>query len=1722
MSNGNAQQLDQEILEAQRFLNLTPSGAIIAQDGDEDPDVARARAFLGMDASPLQPGKEEELGIDRVGRFVESLASTAFALTPSGTALGLAFPGLRARGQMGASAAAASGIIRPAASLLELPEALKNHINKDADIPLSLFTKSSEFLRTSADMYDKAAEQVGQGIGLTDEQIRDINLSGDIIGFVAPAVASWKMAGYLTFANNRRAYAVALRESRRLGIPAPGKGGPLFVGNVIQDAAAGAVWGVAFEEGDLPERLGIAETQAGLAGAFGVMIGSGRLAFRGYRLMRLVMGKDTAALRKAVMESKDPLRGVITLSNLDSETAKAINRHMTEEYFMSQTEGGIRLATEAVNLNAVIQGVRDIAEGQATHGIIRDVVNGHFLEELVAAAKREFPELTVTPVLRKGGKSADVIFGRGGLSNIQMSEFRAMRDKFGDLAMFPGQHFRKGNTEYMFLGRPVDKMDQPIGSMIRVKRLTDGEITKVRMDKKVTPLMSSTPEIPGAVYGAAMNDYIRWLDDKFDQVLKARSSPGMQALDEIDPQGSTLRDFTTPDGIVAQPGEAGLPPNGRPFLIEYDVPLPATPFAREIREAMVMGESIDLIPLPDGSFLVELAGSEVGRVTQDQGMRLISGMQLQPVDALSGRYSRLGVTPDSASITRSAKREGRFQLTFYRTDADGALVPTGHLSHPTLDTLMAEAQRAGMVPRSPETVDLILQGFDQREMLRQGLGDVLDPLERFDHSTLVDLWAVERGIPPAEPLVSPGTLAKLDQRAKDIGDQLAREKISPKLQQDLLAELKMVRELRAKPPVDLEHFKVQVAERLRQRALDSLDPAERAVYKKLQNKLQEFHENTPVDLKFQAAANGFYSTKLEDGRVLLRDIDSGTPIIYQGEQAAIDGLQFAARDRRSFLDGYGLPPTGGGGDYMGGITGGDVPDGEALEWLIPGVGLDTKVDSKALNRALRLINRKPRYTVLGEALSAIESGTGLRIWSQGFRPLLQAVEVMDARTQEYMQLVSDMFHGYSKREVLHLFDYMRRIEGQNLSTKELRAIQQEMDIGPRLLSLRAEYRKLFDHGFEIATGLGLSPRDYITDYVSRIRPMYETGFKSNDELFAALERGGRLTKKDRAWFLKTRTGNLSQVEQDLRLIAIKYFRELMFETHVAPTWNRLFEYVEQYQHGPLKGTLKNPLGLNSLDDAARERVVEQLGGKGSVEVLVNMFEDVLNGVKGTSPRTDAVANLLGGVLKNAGVQVDDEVMRTMMNLAVANMYGQAMGFRMKTIVRDSLQTYWFLLARLGPKHFMNALKLAITPQGFAEARAAGALQLRTSGIELGDMLFESAVDNLPIKVEGRVIGPATASALRAGGWMAKKGRGLSRLGLTGFSSLDEIMRSHAYWFQKLHTLDWVDQTGLDGLVKSGLSRDQLLENPAVKKFLDEGLPFYEYSKKLEFLRQYMGLGQEEALRYIGAQGANETHFVYKMMNQLGWIQTSWGRLVNMFGNWPMNAREVYYRTIRNGTPTQRARFALRTGTVMGAVGLLAYETGTNLWSWVSPIAWMNYFGGPFVDQIADVGDIVAGSHLERSKAIRNVATKWPFMAIPGYRALMDVEQIVNQSESPEHGIYIWGLGRPQRPGPHYTMQYLMNPNEDVVPATFRNLAEARRRRTMQSQMLELPASARPLAPKSTLQDALRQQGVTPLPAAAPGGPAPQSTPGRPLTPGEAFGPGAPGRQSQSGPAPQRP
>lgn len=411
-----------------------------------------------------------------------------------------------------------------------------------------------------------------------------------------------------------------------------------------------------------------------------------------------------------------------------------------------------------------------------------------------------------------------------------------------------------------------------------------------------------------------------------------------------------------------------------------------------------------------------------------------------------------------------------------------------------------------------------------------------------------------------------------------------------------------------------------------------------------------------------------------------------------------------------------------------------------------------------------------------------------------------------------------------------------------------------------------------------------------------------------------------------------------------------------------------------------------------------------------------------------------------------------------------------MGLRPRTVVRDFYQNWWNLYTRLGGEHANEAMTIAFSPRGAREALEAGAVHPTEKGLFGADIAFDRLIDRLPIEGEG-IVGRAVAGTMKMMFDVSKSGRKVSEKMLIPFSSQDGALRTWAYHWQKLHTAKFIDD--ITSAAAGGNKK-------VLQRVLDDAMPFYSQTQKTEFVRRLNGMGPEEALRYIGKQAADETNFVYHMMAQPGWMQTSWGRLAGTFHTWPMWQIELYARRLRNGTAKQRMAFMARTGAMMGAIGLLAHTTYTNLWSWMSPTSWATYAGGPAIDVAKDTHELWTQPWDRKTLAFERLAENIGRVSLPGWGFSHDVMTTIQNSRNPEHHLYTMMIGRGQKLPDHYAMQWIMNPKHELVPSTFKNLERLRDEAKQISETPELPQELRrQFDPAFTPIGYLRQAGVVP-------------------------------------------
>jgi len=304
-----------------------------------------------------------------------------------------------------------------------------------------------------------------------------------------------------------------------------------------------------------------------------------------------------------------------------------------------------------------------------------------------------------------------------------------------------------------------------------------------------------------------------------------------------------------------------------------------------------------------------------------------------------------------------------------------------------------------------------------------------------------------------------------------------------------------------------------------------------------------------------------------------------------------------------------------------------------------------------------------------------------------------------------------------------------------------------------------------------------------------------------------------------------------------------------------------------------------------------------------------------------------------------------------------------------------------------------------------------------------------------------------------------------------------MLRVWAYHWQKLHAAEQL------ALRRGGkITKEQ---------FVERGLPFYEPSVQREFRRRGATEGDESALRFIGKQAADETNFLYTAQSQPGWMQTSFGKLASTFGNWPMWQFELYRRRLLLGTPTQKMMFLTRTAGVAGAVGTVAYATGTSLGNWLSPTEWFQYFGGPFIDVSYDLREFVTAPWERKSSAAGRLASQTIQLGVPGRGFVRDVHQSVNVFDvrAPEIAAFSMFIGRMDKVDSNVGYEMLFGGEGSLPPGAFRNVA-TRRQREANIANNPITSPLRPPRPEGAptlrqLGDSLRAGGILDRPALPP-------------------------------------
>lgn len=769
---------------------------------------------------------------------------------------------------------------------------------------------------------------------------------------------------------------------------------------------------------------------------------------------------------------------------------------------------------------------------------------------------------------------------------------------------------------------------------------------------------------------------------------------------------------------------------------------------------------------------------------------------------------------------------------------------------------------------------------------------------------------------------------------------------------------------------DIEAFRQNFAQRFRDDIWALVPEEDMAIFRAIRDETNALIDEKGLTFAQRAHVKGFHTEILDGERVALRDINTGAKLEFGSEKFA---SEFADNVIRSEKDPFGLYLSPG-PHGMPALTGGfDPTDGV---WNI-----NENIASKEFLMDLPFSFTQNRR----DYLRTVEDVSDVPLFSKGFAPMDEALNRMNNRLEPIGKRIQTAWKGVSREDRIAVAEFWTKIEGEPLKGAELVRAARAAGLSSRQISAFTQSRNLFDMGAQM---IGLPESRYIPVYYSRIRPAMEAGGRV--DIRRLLSDDPIALREFEFWAEMPRTGDLANIELDPEIVMHKYFRSLLFKQEVAPLETEIRSMIDM-RIGQLSTAKQSEIlrpGRSLPGTTKNSHVLP--------EEVRSVLEDYMVNVRGDgSPGFATMRRFTSRVFKQLGMDVDPRLFDQMHSTYLSLQYGAAIGLRPALANRNAVQNLWTMYTRVGGKHGTESLRKAMSRSGFDEAFDAQAIRPVQESVPQGDAIYEAFWAGEPVTGNGPVSN-AMASGLRHAMRLGRISRQVSQKSLIPYGSSDQVNRAWAYHWQKMHTAETLLEFD-----KGKIDWDT---------FLVDGLPFFSSSVKKEFRRRFDSFGREKALRWIGKQAADEAHFIYGAGSSPTWMQRPFGRLLGVFGQWPLWAFELYSRRMAHGSPKQVGQFWARTLALTGAFANMTVQSGIDMWSWVAPTS-LEFAGGPFTDVLVDL-KAVADSPLDRrAAALKRMGQNIGSLVLPGQIFYSEFSRAMNASD-PRQAVLMLGLGRP--------------------------------------------------------------------------------------------------------------
>jgi len=776
-----------------------------------------------------------------------------------------------------------------------------------------------------------------------------------------------------------------------------------------------------------------------------------------------------------------------------------------------------------------------------------------------------------------------------------------------------------------------------------------------------------------------------------------------------------------------------------------------------------------------------------------------------------------------------------------------------------------------------------------------------------------------------------------------------------------------------------------------------------SVTKEALERLNKAIADNPLDAL--AALEGYTVAPMSQGRFQMTKFGTGHIFVAADEEVALAFLRNHTKVAGELLKGseyIGLSLPGGHGLRQAGaladeillnISENETQAARMIDLMTDGIGIPN-VMFKSLRKWVRDMADKTFGAPLIRLFDNVTNG----------RVLMGNEAFPFHRTLDKAMKIS-RFKTLPVQENRQIGEFIRTIETQEqfLNTAERLAAARRFGLNEKQINLmetaRRIERDLFVeqqrvHGFKFEDS-------YMYNYYKKVQPRAAAGGDWHDEIFKNAKAG----TMQKFFGEHTRNQNLALVETHFGLVMKRYVNAVFFDKHLSAPIKELDALVQM----PFRTLPKD------VQDAVK-KLQPTRKFEGSSPALPEAFRKPLEAVMEYSHGYPNVAettakNLIKGFWGKLGVDMSDQAIQEFFNIQMGLWYGAGIGGRVRNIIRNFIQDMWNDYPAVGGAAMEKGFRYVNKNwnKAYNEAVAAGAVPLKDRGVLGGQVAFDAALEEMPIKsltggLGSSIIAGVARSALKAGRFATKIGGATIR----PFSASDIYNRVRSYHTNKFAVEPWLKK----------LNAKQIGE----AEFRRKGLFGWGKSEQDTILAINSERGSEAALKYIGTQGSNFAQYIYGLRTQPLWMQGPVGRMFGTFGTWPIWQKDLLFSRWKNTDAAGRMLMASRYLAVTGVIGNLGYQWGVDLTNWIAPIVPWRWFPGSVAGELlVDTKTVVESPWAQKPEAIKRLAQEYGRIVFPGELLIKDIGQSFEAlAETGDPRSALGGLlfGRPTERGPN--------------------------------------------------------------------------------------------------------